>query len=181
MKQMILCAGILLLAGAAEAQNKKATSKKAPAKKAVVQQAAIKPAANTTGTVTLTNTSTNEAYGAPLGTNRFSISDPTVRTLNARANGADIRVSGSGVIGMPRGSYGFANGRITLIPRGSRTSGTQTGSGAVGTGTSPASAGASGHAVFLNGKNPYAGTEIWPSTYNTNSALGLTDSTRRNR
>ena len=170
---MILCAGILVsMAGVCAAQAKNSSKKQSADR---VKTTTSTKTDNTSAT-TLTSTGEYPALGSP--GSRLFISDPTVRTLNARANGQNIRVSGSGVVGMPRGSYGFANGKISLLPRGSRTSGTQTGNGSVGSGTSAAAAGASGPAMGLNGKNPYAGTEIWPSTYRT---LNLTDSTNRKR
>jgi hypothetical protein len=90
-----------------------------------------------------------------------TISDPTIRLLNARANGSDVKLSSSGIVGMPKRAYGFANGRIRLNGGGATTSGTQTGSGAVGTGSSLGTFGSMGPGMGLNGKNPHVGWSMW--------------------
>jgi hypothetical protein len=183
MKRLILCGWMLVCLGmASSAQTRAKTSKKQPAAKTATAKkttkakrpiAKTKPAAATpTGstadrTYTHSTSTAHSAYTAPSAA-RLQIADPTIRTLNARANGANIRLSGSGVVGMPRGTYGFANGRFTLMPGGARTSGTQTGSGATGTGTSPGSAGSFGPAMGTNGKNPYGGPWLWSSGHNKN-------------
>ena len=109
-------------------------------------------------TYTLTSTSANNAFNLQQTTNRFEIADPTIRALNARANGADIKISPSGIVGVPKGTYGFANGRLSLYPNGSTSIGTTTGSGSVGTGSGPGSIGTSGPAIGVNGKSPFTGT-----------------------
>ncbi|HEY0067564.1 MAG TPA: hypothetical protein VGB46_09375 [Flavisolibacter sp.] len=184
MKRLILCGWMLVCLGmASSAQTTRAkTPKKQPAAKTATAKKTTKakqrpttktkPAATPTGstadrTYTYSNSTSHSAYTAPPAAARLQIADPTIRTLNARAGGADIRLSGSGVVGMPRGTYGFAKGRITLMPGGARTSGTQTGSGATGTGTSPGSAGSFGPAMGTNGKNPYGGPWLWSSGNNT--------------
>lgn len=179
MKRLILCGWMLVCLGmASSAQTRAKTPKKQPAAKTATAKkttkakqgstAKTKPAATTADRTYTHSTSTaHSAYTAPPAAARLQIADPTIRTLNARANGANIRLSGSGVVGMPRGTYGFANGRFTLMPGGARTSGTQTGSGATGTGTSPGSAGSFGPAMGTNGKNPYGGPWLWSSGNNT--------------
>lgn len=167
---------------ASSAQTTRAKSpKKQPAAKTTTARKTTKakrpatqpmPAATPAGstadrTYTMSNSASHSAYTAPYSLSRLQIADPTIRTLNANAYGADIRVSGSGVVGMPRGTYGFANGRITLMPGGARTSGTQTGSGATGTGTSAGSAGSFGPGMGTNGKNTYGGPWLWSSGNNT--------------
>jgi hypothetical protein len=92
---------------------------------------------------------------------RLDIQDPTVRALDARANGENIRISNSGVVGMPRGAYGFAKGRLTFRTTDATSTGANTGSGSVATGTSPGSLGISGATPNVNGKSPYAGASIW--------------------
>jgi hypothetical protein len=210
MKRMILCVSILVGLGlSASAQAKKqttakkqpvaktTTAKKSTAKKNSTPKATAaskkktaadnKPATtasvNSTSdrTYILSNSTSHSAYLAPSAGTTLQISDPVVRTLNARANGANIRVSGSGVIGMPRGSFGFANGHITLMPSGARTSGTQTGSGATATGTSPGSAGSFGPAMGLNGKSPYEGPGLWSSAHPFTLRDTLTSKGNRNR
>jgi hypothetical protein len=173
MKKMIL--SVMILVGISGAGYTQKNGQKIPAKKIAFtkSQAAkkSKPLARKSNstvikksdTQTLISTASYPAFRSNAAPGRFTIADPTVNVLKQRAYGSDIRVSGSGIIGMPRSSYGFANGRITLIPGGARTSGTQTGSGSVGTGTSPGPAGSDGPAMIVNGKSPYAGTSIWSS------------------
>ena len=92
----------------------------------------------------------------------FRIFDPTVRTFNARATiAADVPVEGSGIIGMPKLTYGIANGQILLRSTGAPTMGTSTGSGSVGTGTNPGALGTGGNVIGVNGKSPYAGPGIY--------------------
>lgn len=67
---------------------------------------------------------------------------------------------------MPKRAYGFANGHIILNTTGAVTSGTQTGSGAVGTGTSLATFGSIGAPMNVNGKSPYAGINMWGNAMN---------------
>jgi hypothetical protein len=115
--------------------------------------------------VVLSSSSTHEAYRPSGG--RFSIADPTITVLNQRANGNNVPVSSSGIVGMPKGTYGFANGKILLRPTTATSSGTAYGSGAVGTGTTLMGVGAGENTPGINGKNPYAGPWLWgtkPST-----------------
>ena len=67
---------------------------------------------------------------------------------------------------MPKRAYGFSNGHIILNPSGAVTSGTQTGSGAVGTGTSLATFGSIGAPMHVNGKSSYAGINTWGNAMN---------------
>lgn len=87
---------------------------------------------------------------------KLQISDSLLRTFNARAAGFSIP-NVKDLPGVPRGTYGFANGKILLYSNTATSSGTIMGSGAVGTGTSPAGVGTSGPSTGINGKNPYAG------------------------
>ncbi len=128
-------------------------------------------------TVVLTSTGTNRAYGAAPA-RRFSIADPTINVLNQRAGGNNVPVSGSGIIGMPKGAYGFANGKILLRNTTAPSSGTMYGSGAVGTGTTIIGVGTGENAIGVNGKNPYAGPWLWGSKLPNNN-LPLGDSSGR--
>ena len=113
--------------------------------------------------VLLTSTNNYMAKSAiplPLS-NNFSISDPTIVALNARANGADVTISNSGVVGMPKRAYGFGNGKLIFNSTAATSSGTITGSGAVGTGSSLGSIGSYGPGIALNGKSPDAGSAMW--------------------
>src|ERR1700694_5823982 len=54
------------------------------------------------------STGSYDARATKPATANFSIADPSIRALNARANGADVQVSQSGIVGMPKSAYGFA-------------------------------------------------------------------------
>lgn len=162
MKRLVLCAGLFIgVINLAEAQTKSITSKKAPAK---------------TSTTRLESTSTNQAkaptipnsisgwQNSPTTQNSYQISDPILRTLNARANGASTNLDFKEFMGVGRGSYGVANGLILLRSTGSTTSGGITGTGSVGSGSSTGSAGIHGTVPTVNGKNPYAGPSMWGTT-----------------
>ena len=168
MKRIILFFLVVLLAlvTTASAQNKPrakaakqyTVTKKKPAKK-------TNNKANTTEsrqeTVTLNSVSASEAYGSV--SRYFTIADPTINALNMQANGSDIKISSSGIAGMPKLAYGLANGKILLRNTTATSSGTIYGSGAVGTGTTIAGIGTSENAIGVNGKNPYAGPWLWGS------------------
>lgn len=109
--------------------------------------------------------------------NDYAVADPVLTTLNARANGANIQFNKSGIVGMPKRAYGFANGHIIFNSSGSVTSGTQTGSGAVGTGSSLATFGSMGAPMNVNGKSPYAGINMWGNAMNM--SITKSDSTVR--
>lgn len=115
---------------------------------------------------TLISSSSNQAYGS----RRFSIADPTIKTLNGRANGSNVPVPSTGIVGMPKGMYGFANGKILLRNTTAPSSGTLYGSGAVGTGTTITGVGAAENAIGVNGKAPYAGPWLWGSRSPVQSA-----------
>jgi hypothetical protein len=105
-------------------------------------------------------------HSLSMATNNYTISDPILTTLSARANGANIRFNNSGIVGMPKSTYGFANGHISLKTTGAVTSGTETGSGGVSTGTSLATFGSIGAPMNVNGKSPYAGINMWGNAMN---------------
>lgn len=142
----------------AEAQTK-ASKNKATAKKTVTKKT-VKPAKKDTATVIMESTSVNAAY-APASAINLRIADPTINAFNQRASGADILLRTSPIAGMPKGSYGIANGRILLRNTTATTSGTAYGSGAVGTGTSIHGTGTSEATIGVNGKSPYAGPWLW--------------------
>lgn len=121
-------------------------------------------------TITL-STTTNYPAKANFGRlsatgNSYTVTDPILTTLNARANGANIPFNKSGIVGMPKRAYGFANGHIMLRTTGAVTNGTQTGSGSVGTGSSLATFGSIGAPMNVNGKSPYAGVNMWGTAMN---------------
>lgn len=191
MKRMNLCAGILLMFAmttAVQAQQKNKSSKKPKvAHKATVTTNKGKAAkADAPASVNLTSTGEYKAYGnnralmsnTATGTasGSLSIADPTIRTFNAIANGANIRIGSSGVIGVPKGRYGYANGHLTLLPNGATSIGTNTGSGSVGTGSSPGSVGTIGPGMGVNGRNPYAGPDIRGTRVRSYTDMLLPDS-----
>lgn len=110
-------------------------------------------------TVVLRSSTANQAYGS----RSFYIADPTIRMLNQKARGKNVQISSSGVVGVPNGTYGFADGKLLLRQTTAPSSGTLYGSGAVGTGTTLMGVGAGANTPGLNGKNPYAGPWFWGS------------------
>jgi hypothetical protein len=168
MKKLILCIGIIFCVGASSAQSvqKKSTTKK-QGSNAIAKQNSKKLATQQTATNTTTYLSANNSYAAKANptsvsvSSRYGIADPTINALTARANGADVRIGKSGIVGMPKRAYGFANGHLALFTTGATSSGTITGTGAVGTGSSLGSIGSFGPSIGLNGKSPYAGATMW--------------------
>jgi hypothetical protein len=173
MKQVFWCAGIMLLINTTTVAQTK--SKRAKAKQAVPSQTSQKNKADelikaSDKTVTLNTTASYPAKSTTSilssAQKRFMVTDPILTTLDKRANGANISFNKSGIVGMPKRAYGFANGRIILTSTGAVTSGTQTGSGGVGTGTSMATFGSIGAPMNVNGKSPYAGINMWGNAMN---------------
>ena len=158
MKKMMLL-GIMSFCFLLNADAQAKTLKKKTVKKSVTRKAKAAAKDKDTATVTLATATNNAAY-APSGT-RFQISDPTINTLNQRAAGAPVQTNTSPVMGMPKATYGIANGRILLRNTTAVTSGTTFGSGAVGTGTSIQGTGTSEATIGVNGKSPYAGPWLW--------------------
>ena len=104
------------------------------------------------------------SYAAKQEAPNYFIADPVTRALMEGTNGADIRKH-SEIAGVSKRAYGFANGFIMLRSSGAASSGTVTGSGSVGTGSTPGSAGMHGAGIGVNGKNPYAGVGIWGTAF----------------
>ncbi|HUC80726.1 MAG TPA: hypothetical protein VMR70_07395 [Flavisolibacter sp.] len=159
----------------AEAQTKPA--KKSAVKKTAAKAAKTKKAVTKDTAVVLTSTTTNAAY-APAANGRLQIADPTVNTLNLRSAGAPLPTDAKPIIGMPKATYGIANGRILLRSTTSATPGTAYGSGAVGTGTSISGVGTSEATIGVNGKSPYAGPWLWGDRRPA-YPVAVGDSTRR--
>ena len=160
MKPLFLCAGILLLITSAAQSQKTKAKDTTPAR------------ANSSlgSTTTLSSTGSYPAKSKTLSVvnSNFTIADPILTTLDARANGANISIGKSGIVGMPKRAYGFANGRLLLHSTSATTFGTQTGSGGVGTGTSLGTFGSNGPAMSVNGKSPFAGINMWGNARNMN-------------
>jgi len=104
----------------------------------------------------LSNASSHNAYAEP--TSSPGITDPVINLLNAKASGAQYTIDRSSLIGVPSGTYGFANGKISLYQAGATSTGTSTGSGSVGTGSSPGGIGTISPFMGVNGKSPYTGS-----------------------
>jgi hypothetical protein len=126
--------------------------------------------------VSLNAVSNNQAH-ANTDMSSFTISDPTIRALNQRAAGYDVPLGPSGILGMPKRKYGFASGKLLLRSTTAPSSGTNYGSGAVGTGTSIMGVGTGEGAIGVNGKNPYAGPWLWGGKLPTETPV-LRDSIR---
>jgi hypothetical protein len=160
MKQLFLCMSLLFLItsiAAAQKPKKQATKNKSSANKLLAEKKTNRSPSSRvdTGTISLTSISENKALGT--SETRLQISDPILRAFNANANGANIKLGSSGLPGVPKGTYGFAHGKIILYSNGAKSTGSITGMGSVGTGTSPGTIGSLGPAMGENGKNPYAG------------------------
>src|SRR5687767_5266649 len=115
------------------AQVKKNTTTKQPGKTIMHKNSKTgtvknkpKPQANL---LTTTTSYSAKTTSPDVINNKFSISDPTIIALNARANGADIKISNSGIVGMPKRAYGFGNGKLSFHSSAATSSGTITGSG----------------------------------------------------
>jgi hypothetical protein len=162
MKKVMMCAGILLLVTiSVQSQTKTKQSK------GQTNNTSSKLKSNPV--VSLNSSGEYAAKGLliPVASrNQLTISDPILKAMDARASGYNTRISNSGIVGMPKTAYGFANGHLTLRTTGSTTSGTQTGSGSVATGTSLGTFGSLGPGLSVNGKSPYAGTIMWGTARN---------------
>ena len=166
----ILLLGCMLVGLLAQSEAQQSSSKKkGTVRKSTAKKAKASPRNETS--VVLTNSSANQARGAA---SQLRISDPTVLELNRRSNGAAPTTQP--VIGMPKSTYGIANGKILLRNTTATTPGTAYGSGAVGTGTSIAGAGTSETTLGVNGKSPYAGPWLWGDRRSTYT---VADSARR--
>ena len=188
MKKIIFCGGILFLSSITV--QSQITQKKSPGKATTKNshnktQKHILPDKSSTIILSSTNKYNAKANTASDVSN-LTISDPIITSLMARANGAGPKINKSGIVGMPKSAYGFANGHITLITTGATTSGTQTGSGVVGTGTSLGTFGSVGPALEVNGKSPYAGINMWGNAMNlhllkTDSASSVSTHKKRRK
>jgi hypothetical protein len=171
MKRVFWLAAVLLLICTniySQASSKK--MKQAVHSKAVSANKKKRPSTKSSTSVIINTTSSHPAKANALtlspSQKEYAIADPIVTTLNARANGENIQFNKSGIVGMPKHAYGFANGHVTLHTTGSVTAGTETGSGSVGTGSSLATYGSIGAPMNVNGKSPFAGVYMWGNAMN---------------
>jgi hypothetical protein len=164
MRQAMLTLLLAFLMVSVQAQQNKKTQKKQVASKTVAKSKPVQK--SNAPAISLNSSSAYPAFatrpaGPALSPGQAQISDPTLRAMIRNTTSTDVRKSRSGVVGMPKGSYGFANGHLTLYTTGTTTSGSMTGNGAVGTGSSVGTLGANGLDRFVNGKSPDAGSGIW--------------------
>ena len=160
MKTMIICAVLIFSFSVASAQaTKLKRSTKILNKRAAVRKQSIKNSTthNAATTFHLSSTSNNTAKA----TTRFSIADPVIIGFNERAKGEALRIPKSPIIGMPKSYYGLAKGHIFLKNSDATSTGGNTGTGSVGTGSSIGPTGTSGQAIGVNGKTPYAAPDIY--------------------
>jgi len=166
MSRKIWCAGIgILIAAVATAQT---TPHKNAAKHPVTNnqhktsKITADNAVNAKGSLFNTGSYKAKAGNRYLsGYNSLQIADPVIKIFNERANGYDTSFNRSGIIGVPKRTYGLANGHLVFRSSGATSSGTMTGSGSVGTGSSPGSMGMGDQVQGVNGKSPYAGPGMW--------------------
>jgi len=167
MKSVILCVGLLAsfaISSQAQTRHQKKQAQKHKTVKPAISNSQTNAGINNSHTTFVSlgsyhaKASLNGAASVP---NRLQISDPIIRTFNARAYGYDTTINRPAIIGMPKHAYGMANGHLLFRSTDATTSGTSTGSGAVGTGSSPGSIGTSGQAIGVNGKSPYSDPGIW--------------------
>jgi hypothetical protein len=123
---------------------------------------------------TLSHASSHSAFAASKP--NLEIKDPVINLLNAKAQESPFTIDKSSLIGVPSGTYGFANGKISLYQQGATSTGTSTGSGAVGTGSSPGSIGTVSPFIGVNGKSPYTGEGPYGTRLRQEKASG--DSTK---
>lgn len=158
MKKIMMILSMLLVCSAIWAQQtarKKGVKTKARSAAVKTDQARTASVAKKDSTVSLISTSVNQARAAQ---GSLRINDPTINLFNMRAAGAPVREGSTPLPGVPKGTYGFANGRIVFYTNSATSSGTSTGSGSVGTGTSPGTIGTYGPGSGLNGKSPFEAT-----------------------
>lgn len=91
----------------------------------------------------------------------LAIHDATLLQLKRKALGLPNTISPSGIVGIPKGTYGIMRGQLLLHTTTAPTLGTGTGSGSVGTGTHLGTVGASGNSLGVNGKSPDAGPALY--------------------
>ncbi len=158
MKQVWMCMILALSIHFANAQDRKVTQKPADF-----------PSRNSKAPASITLTSEN-SYNAFSAMNAeqplLRISDPFIITMNNRAKGITPPVKNVELLGMPKGAYGFAHGRLRVFPGSTTSHGSLTGMGSVATGSSTGTMGSIGLPA-ANGKSTFAATGMW------GNALGI--------
>lgn len=157
MKKVLTCLVLSCFLINVQAQTK--PQKKKTTARTVVKKKSV-PTPETSSVTVLNSSGANKAY-ASSAIKRLQIADTTISTMNERAAGGTILFNGSPIAGMPKSTYGIANGKILLRNTTATTSGSSYGSGSVGTGTSISGTGTSESTIGVNGKSPYAGVWLW--------------------
>lgn len=166
MKTIIMCLALLIIGNHILAQHSK--SYKSASNHPISSQHTVSYNINSESS----HTALNNTYS------HFSIGDPTLLFLQDRANGMDNRYYKAPIVGERKHTYGFADGHVILSTSGTTSSGTITGSGAVGTGSSTGSLSSNTYLGGVNGKSPYAGPSSW-GTAVTGQGINLNDSSVR--
>jgi len=114
MKKIIMCSGILILSTLTvrpQSTKKNSLRQNGTAKISHDKTVSENTLVNSSKTVSLTSTDSYSAKSnTASGPLTLTISDPILRSLNARANGSGVKINKSGIVGMPKSAYGFANG-----------------------------------------------------------------------
>src|SRR5947209_3827196 len=178
MQKVIICLLILFKLNQLHAQSvqrKSGSGKQLSNHKAKIEKSGPNTLqSNSNSTYTYQSNSQHNAYSASANT-IYTIQDPVIRIMNLRANGSNIKMGKSGIIGESKKTYGLANGHLIFYSEGATSSGTITGSGSVGTGSSPGSIGINPVIPGVNGKSTYAGPSVW-GTAVTGSGINIFDS-----
>ncbi len=165
MKQILMSVIFSMSLLGAEAQAQNSAVKKPAAKKSAKPAPSKKITAPPV--VSLNSEGNYPALGkSGQGQQSLRISDPFITIMNNRAKGVPPPVKNVELLGMPKGVYGFANGRLKVFPSSTTSNGTLTGMGSVATGSNPGTMGSIG-TLNANGKSPFAGSGMW------GNALGL--------
>lgn len=152
MKKIILYTAMFFaIANGTHAQVKKGNKNTLP------RQVTAQKATTINTPASLNNWSSYNAKAAAPTSRTLTIADPTIITLNRRANGEPVPLNTKEILGVPKITYGLGNGQLLFRSRGATTSGTGTGNGLVGTGSGLGPVGTNGLSLGVNGKSPYAG------------------------
>jgi hypothetical protein len=163
MKRFILIAMLLVSLTSVDAQSKKSSQEKQTTTTAM-KKANMNSTKPDDAPISLVSTNAYAAKANSAMTVRTyysRITDPTVLALIERARGNEVFVSSSGIVGMPKRAYGFANGAILFRSTVATSSGSTGGNSSVGCGGSISGIGSGGSFIGLNGKSPYAGLGMW--------------------
>ncbi|HJW16795.1 MAG TPA: hypothetical protein VJ499_06735 [Flavisolibacter sp.] len=176
MKYLLICTAFVLLGmnKSIAQQKKSSTSSNSSATAPVKYRRLNLEETKESKRYSLSNTASHKAYADPKAAPE--ITDPVINLLNAKASGSPYTIDKSTLVGVPSGTYGFANGKISLYQQGATSTGTNTGSGAVGTGSSSGGIGTVSPFIGVNGKSPYTGSGPYGTRLRQQNAVN--DSTK---